>query len=120
MVRPADRRTAKYDVKTSAPEVAKRFEGLKPMMVEQVGNIFSKLTHFESKAKVILDGAGIKVHQIPFYLSYLREVYRVLITHGGKTAEDEAKTLKAKWVDRGLDTIILERLAREVLGIEAT
>lgn len=117
MVRPSVRRTAKYDVKISSDEVAKRYEVMKPIMIEQINTVYPELVAIEEKAKAILDQAGVSVIKIPFYLSWVREVYKVVKTHPGTTAVDEATALLGKWVGRGLDAATCRTLVKDIFGI---
>jgi len=117
VVRDPVRRTAKYNVKIDPDSVQARYEGMKTVMVEQVGHRFPELTAFEAKAKAILDYYGVSVIKIPFYLSWVREVYRLIKTHPGETAATEAGYLKGKWVSRGLTDAILKDLVKTIFGI---
>lgn len=117
MVRPASRRVGKYSVKIDATQVAARFQNLKPMMTEQVGNIFPDLAVIEEKTKAILDYHGVSVIKIPFYLSFVRECYKITETHPGDTAAAEISAIIPKWQGRGLDPKILKELAKDIFGI---
>jgi len=117
MVRDPFRRTAKYNVKIDPTSVANRFEGLKPSMVEQVGHRFPELAIIEAKAKANLDYHGVSVIKIPFYLSFIRQVYKIVRVHPGETGVTEAGYLKTKWVNRGLDDAICKDLVKNIFGI---
>jgi len=117
MVRDPFRRTAKYNVKIDPAGVSARFEGMKTMMVEQVGHRFPELVVIEAKAKAILDYWGVSVIKIPFYLSWVRQVFKLVRVHPGETAKTEAGYLKSKWVSRGLDDTICKDLVKNIFGI---
>jgi len=113
-------RAAKYNVKIDATVIKQRFEGLKTMMVEQVTTRFSDLAALEENAKAILDANNVPSIEVPFYLSFVRQLYRIVNTHPGTTAVTEAKLYKKVWVGRGLTATILETLASSLFGLDIT
>ena len=120
MVRDPTRRAAKYNVKIDPDSVATRFAELKDVMVEQVTEKFTELADLEAKAKAVLQGAGVPSIKVPFYLSYVRELYKIVRTHVGSTAVSEAQASKSKWVSRGLDDTVCKELASQLFGLTLT
>jgi len=120
MVRDPTRRAAKYNVKVDPDSVASRFDQLKDVMVEQVTERFTQLADLEAKAKAVLQGEDVPSIKIPFYLSYVRQLFKIMRTHVGATAISEAQAVKDKWVARGLDDTICKNLASQLFGLSLT
>jgi len=120
MVRSPVRRAAKYNVKIDPESISKRFEGMKTIMQEQVNEVYAELAGIEEKVKAILDKNNVPVIKIPFYLSFARELYRVVKSHPGATAVSEAALLASKWAGRGLTAAVLQSIAKDVFGITIT
>lgn len=119
MVRPQTYRQKKYEVKIDADVIRSRFAGLKPIMVEQTAAKFTDLTANETNVKAVIEPLGIPTIQIPFYLNYARELYSLTQRFSGKTLENEAKLLGAKWKARGLAEDTLIKIAAQ-FGITLT
>lgn len=119
MVRVQTYRQKKYEVKIDADVIRSRFAGLKPMMVEQTAAKFTDLTANETNVKAVIEPLGIPTIQIPFYLNYARELYSLTQRFSGKTLENEAKVLGAKWKARGLTEDTLIKIAAQ-FGITLT
>lgn len=120
MVRDADRRTAKYTAKINGDVIKNRIDALKPMMVEQATNRFATLVTKEEATKALLVGWGVTSIEVPFYLSYARELWGISLRHKGTIAENEACLACKKWGDvkRGLDMYYLETIAFDVFGYD--
>jgi len=117
-VRKATLRIKKFDVKIDHDVVRDRFLKLKPLMVEQEGEVFSALERFENETKQLLESKGVPVYQIPYYLCYMRELYKkVARSFTSETLKNEELAIRTKWVNRGLDNDILMDIAR-LFGIE--
>jgi len=116
MVRDATRRVAKFTVKIDPEVIKQRFEGQRTAMVDQVTDIFADLADLEDRAKTILDYEAVPSIEIPFYLAFVRQCYRLQRTHPATTAQTEAGYYKSVWVSRGLDSAILSRLASDLFG----
>jgi len=118
MVRDPIRRVGKYSVKIDPDVIKQRFEGQHLAMVDQVTMKFAELVDFEDKTKTILDYEAVATIDIPFYLNFARQCYRIIDTHPGKTTQEtEAKIYRDVWVARGLNKTILNRIALEVFGL---
>jgi len=121
MVRDPIRRIAKYSAKIDSTVVSERYKAVKPLMTEQVSNLYGQLVEVEAKVKAVLEGvSGMKVIEIPAYLSYSREVWRALRTHAGNVGVAEAQAIKDKWKGRGLTDATLKKIATDVFGITLT
>jgi hypothetical protein len=119
MVRSQTYRQKKYEVKIDADVIRSRFAGLKPIMVEQTAAKFTDLAANETNVKAVIEPLGIPTIQVPFYLNYARELYSLTQRFSGKTLENEAKLLGAKWKARGLTEDTLIKIAAQ-FGITLT
>lgn len=120
MVRSAELRRKKYDLKVVPSVVADRFTALKPSMLEQVTTKYTDLVTMETDVKTkVLEPAGVATIQIPFYLNYARQLYSLTQRFSGKSLEIEAKIAHDKWVARGLTSDTLKAIA-ELFGITWT
>jgi hypothetical protein len=119
MVRAQVYRQKKYEAKIDADVIRSRFAALKPTMEEQTTAKFTDLSSMESSIKAILEPLGVPTIQIPFYLNYARELYKLTSNFSGKTLADEAKVKYEKWKARGLDADKLKAIA-ESFGIDTS
>lgn len=119
MVRPQVYRQKKYEAKVDPDVVRARFSAQKDMMAEQTSAKFSDLATMEANVKAILEPQGVATIQIPFYLNYARELYKLTQNFSGVTLSNEAKLKYEKWKARGLTDTILKAIA-ESFGINTT
>jgi len=117
MVRDSSRRILKYSAKIDPVAIEQRFRDQKDSMTDQVTQHFSSLAQYEANAKPILDANEIPTHLIPFYLAFVRQLYRITRKHSGATATSEATLFKKLWVSRGLDDDTLIELAEQLFGL---
>jgi hypothetical protein len=119
MVRDPIRRIAKYSAKIDYDSIAQRYTSVKPLMTEQVSNIYGEIVDVEAKVKATLEGAtpAVKITEIPGYLSYSRELWSSLRRHTGNIGIAEAQAIKDKWKARGLKDTVLKEIASNVFGI---
>jgi len=121
MVRNPSRRIAKYSAKIVSSVIKQRFSDWKDSMVAQVTEKFTDLANLETQAKDILEAAGVSSIDIPFYLAFVRQLYRITQTHGtGTIATNEATLYYNTWVARGLVSTTLQSLASNLFGITIT
>lgn len=113
-----DRRINKYISKVDPEVIKAHFEGLKPKMVEQESNIFPALYQVEVATKTVLDGQGVPMSVYPMYLSFAKQVWRLIskTNIGGATLDTEISILLTAWRTRGLDEVILRQILRDVFG----
>ncbi|MEO0102885.1 MAG: hypothetical protein ABIK81_04200 [candidate division WOR-3 bacterium] len=116
-VRNALRRKEKYEVKVDPEVVKQRFSGQKDNMVEQVAEIFPNLVALEEAAKTVLDSEGVPITLYPMYLSYAREVWRLVNNFGGDVLYNEIRIAENKWIARALSAAVLERIRIDIFGI---
>lgn len=122
MVRDADRRTKKYAAKLVGDVIKNRIDSLRDSMIEQVTNRFATLVEKENATKALLVGWGVTSLQVPFYLSYSRELWGITLRHAGLIAENEACLTCKKWGDikRGLDMYYLQVIAMDVYSLDVS
>lgn len=118
MVRDATYRTSKYAAKIVGDVIKNRFDALRDSMVEQVTNRFADLVSAEQATKNLLVGWGVPTVQVPFYLSFARQCYKITQKHAGDIAKDEICIRYNSWVSRGLEPYYLQRIALDVFSVD--
>jgi hypothetical protein len=114
MVREQVYRQKKYEAKLTGDVVKARFDALKEVMAEQTSARFGELASIEdSVKKEILEPAGVPSIQIPFYLNVARELYSKSRTFTGETLKNEAHAIANKWVGRGLNKELVNRILQK-------
>jgi hypothetical protein len=116
-VRNALRRLEKWDMKLAGDVLSERVANLKPMMKEQIQAEFPALVEVENEVKVILGDVGISSSLNPPYLNFARETYRMSKKLLGKQLLREVDATMAKWIARGFDRDILERIRNTVFTL---
>ena len=113
-----DRRINKYIAKVDPETIKAHFQALKPSMVEQVSNLFPSLYQMEVATKTVLDSLGTPMGNYPMYLSFARQVWRLInkIRLGGTALDREISILLSTWGERGLDSSTLRQILRDVFG----
>lgn len=104
-------RARKYDAKMDATVIGARFAAQRDGMVEQEQGIQAELAEVERHARIILNEAGVSVVQIPSYLCFARQCYKVGKTHLEATRVNEVWIKYQTWVYRGLNGPLLATLA---------
>ena len=118
-VRNALRRLQKWDVKLAGDVLSERVANLKPMMKEQIQAEFPALVEVENEVKIILGDVGISSSLNPPYLNFARETYRLSKRLMAKQLLREVDASMAKWIARGFDRDILERIRNTVFTLTA-
>jgi len=104
-------RASKYDAKMDATVIGSRFAAQRDSMVAQEQAMMAELSEVERKAKIVLEEAGVSVVQIPMYLDFARQCYKIGKNHIGITRINEVFYKEQVWVNRGLAADILTELA---------
>jgi len=104
-------RTRKYDAKIDATVISARFAAQRDGMVEQEASMFAELSEVERKAKIILEEAGVSVVQIPMYLDFARQCYKIGKIHLEATRVNEVYYKYLVWLNRGLNNTLLTKIA---------
>jgi hypothetical protein len=78
------------------------------------------MNQIDTQVKEILNGAGVKVIQMPFYLGFGREMWSLRRKGiAGEALAVEAATLIAKWTARGLTAAVLQGIRTDVFNVAA-
>lgn len=104
-------RTRKYDAKIDADVIRSRILAQRDSMVEQEEAIFAELSEVERKAKIVLEEAGVSVVDMPMYLCFARQCYKIGKNHLSTTRINEVYYKYQMWVSRGLSPTYLASLA---------
>lgn len=118
-VRNAIRRIQKWDSNLSGDVLSERVANLKPMMKSQIEAEFPAVVAVENEIKLILGETGLSSSLNPPYLNFSREVYRLRKRFTSKQLLREVNATMAKWIARGFDQDILERIRNTVFTLTA-
>jgi len=108
MAKKAEQRQNKYKAKIEGSVVGKGYDATKELSVRQEKAATESLVSIENKVKAML--SGVSTIQLPYYIIFAKEIYRVLSTHTAKTAGQEICLLATKWESRGLEAEYLKRI----------
>lgn len=118
-VRPANRRIDKWDAFLSGDVLSEAVGKYKPKMHEQIATIFPQLETVENEVKLILAEAATPTILNPAYINFGREVWKNAIRFSGGQLLNTVDVLLNKWVGRGLDRDILEKIRNTVFALAA-
>jgi len=104
-------RARKYDAKMDATVISARFAAERDGMVEQQQAKQAELAEVERHARILLNEAGVSVTQIPSYLCFARQCYKIGKTHLEATRTNEVWYKRQVWAMRGLNATILTSIA---------
>jgi hypothetical protein len=108
MVRPASVRIQKYTAKFDPAVVSARFTAVRDLAVTQFQVHAADLEGMENLVKTGIQDKIANPLEIPQYLDFARELYRLTKKHSGKVLVSEVNIAKAKWAARGLNPEILD------------
>jgi hypothetical protein len=91
--------------------IAARFAAQRDGMVEQEASMFAELSEVERKAKIVLEEQGVSVVQIPMYLDFARQCYKIGKNHLEATRTNEVYYKYLVWLNRGLNGAVLTSIA---------
>ena len=118
-VTPGGDRTAKWNLKYDPERIKAITEAGKPTYLEHATAANNSLAEMEVSVKQVLNGEGVSVSDVPDYLNYGREMWSKTQKYAGETMAIESATLVAKWVARGLDQTVLEKVRTDVFSVGA-
>jgi hypothetical protein len=114
------RRIAKWDAKFDTTRIKSTLDTMRPAMLQNVTAVFPMITAMESQVKQTCDAAGVPTIQYPFYLCFGREIWALTRREiSGESMAQEAATLIAKWVARGLTQAVLQSIRTDVFNVSA-
>jgi len=114
------KRIAKWNAKFNTERIKGVLDDLRPSMAASVQAVFPLLVSMETQVKQVLDGQGVATIDYPFYLSFGREVWRLLRQEvSGESLKQEVAVLVAKWAARGLELPVLQAVRDDVFNVGA-
>ena len=114
MAKSAAERTTKYGNKVSANVVSARITAEGPTMIANFTLQTAALVQMQAAARAYLSNTPpvTSPTQIPSYLAFAGQCYRIIGTYTGSLAQAEALRFKDVWKSRGLDNATLIALAK--------
>jgi len=115
-----NRRISNWDAGFDTERVKSKLDVKRPDMLARVTAVFPSIYAMETEVKQVLDGEGVYTILYPAYLNFGREMWKKSQQNiSGETLAIEAATLVAKWVARGLDQTVLEKIRTDVFNVAA-
>ena len=114
------KRIANWDTKYNLERVNAILTEKRPKMLEHISAAIVSLASMEQQVKQVCDGAGVPTISYPFYLCFGREMWSLSNKDiSGESLAQEAATLIAKWVARGLTQAVLQAIRTDVFNVAA-
>ncbi|MBM3315131.1 hypothetical protein FJY71_04725 [candidate division WOR-3 bacterium] len=114
------KRIAKWDAKFDTERIKGALDDLRPTMLGSVQSVTPQLVSMEGQVKQVLDAEAVATIQYPFYLSFGRQVWRLIRQEvSGDSLAKEVAVLVTKWKDRGLSQAVLELIRTQVFNVGA-
>jgi hypothetical protein len=114
------KRIAKWNAKYDTARIKAVLDELRPMMLANVQAVFPQLASMETQVKQVLDGEAVPTPDYPFYLSFGRQVWKLIRNEiSGDSLAKEVATLISKWKDRGFSQAVLELIRTQVFNVGA-
>ena len=114
------KRIANWNAKFNTERVKAILDDKRPAMLASVTAVFPLITAMELQVKQVCDGSGVPTIQYPFYLNFGREIWALSRKEiSGESLAQEAATLIAKWVSRGLTQTVLQAIRTDVFNVAA-
>jgi len=114
------KRLNNWDTKYNLERVNAILTEKRPTMLTSMGAVLPLLAAMEQQVKQTCDAAGVPTIQYPFYLCFGREMWALIRKDiSGESLAQEAATLIAKWVARGLVQAVLQSIRTDVFNVAA-
>ncbi len=114
------KRIANWDEKYNIERITAVLTEKRAQMLANISAVTPMITAMELQVKQVCDGAGVMTIQIPFYLCFGREMWKLIRAEtSGETLAIEAATLIAKWKARGLTEAVLQAIRTDVFNVAA-
>ena len=115
------RRLDNWDAKYDTERIKAILDTKRPKMLERMSAVIPPMVAMEAQVKQTLDALGAQTIQVPFYLCFAREVWRMQTQQemSGEGLAIAAEVLLNKWVARGLTQSILEAIRFGVFSVAA-
>ena len=111
------RRIEYWEMKTEPEDVYRRLQKARESMKRRQAQQQVLLVETETKARQVLNSANVVGMMYLFYLNFAREIYARRQRFAGPSLSREIGVLLEKWVLRGLDRSVLERIRDEALSV---
>jgi len=103
-----ERRAEKWAAKLSGETRKRAYDSQKKRMSELEAEATKELVKIEEQVKKIAGGAS--TIKLPYYIIFAKEIYSKARAHAAGTLIDEIEILQGKWIKRGLDWTILDKI----------
>jgi len=114
------KRLNNWDTKYNLERVNAILTEKRPTMLTSMGSVLPLLAAMEQQVKQTCDAAGVPTISYPFYLCFGREMWALIRKDiSGESLAQEAATLIAKWVARGLVQAVLQSIRTDVFNVAA-
>ena len=108
--------TAKVTPERTAEQVTPQLSSIK----QNAAHVMNDIVQMETQVRQVLNGAGVPFILYPFYLNFGREIWALSRKEiSGESLAQEAATLIAKWVARGLTPAVLQAIRTDVFNVGA-
>ena len=113
-------RVDNWDEKYNIERISAVLTGKRPKMLQRVTSVTPLIAAMELQVKQVCDGAGVRTIQLPFYLCFGREVWKLIRAEiSGETLAMEVAVLVTKWTTRGLTAAVLQGIRTDVFNVSA-
>lgn len=109
----AQDRIARYEASLDGERVPANILAIKSLMIEKFSAYVNIIVPKEIATKAICDDELVKLKDYPWYQAAMRDLYKAKF-NGGSV---EQTIILNKWIARGLQSDILDRILTEVVNI---
>ena len=114
------KRIANWNVGYNTERIKAIVDEKRPTMLANVQAVIPMISAMDLQVKQVCDGAGVPTIAYPFYLCFGREMWALSRKDiSGESLAQEAATLIAKWVARGLMLAVLQAIRTDVFNVAA-
>ena len=114
------RRVSNWDAKFKTDRIKAVLDDKRDAMFSRVSAVIPAIASMEGQVKQVVDGLGVPTIQIPFYLDFGREMWRLQDKDiSVETLAMEAAVLISKWTARGLTEAVLQAIRTQVFNVVA-
>lgn len=118
MSRSATDRIRRYRRKLIVGRIAEQIELAKDEMVTKHAQAQQEMEDFENRVRVMLGAASVQSMLYPTYLNFARQVWKARRKFSGGTLTIEVNILLEKWVLRGADRALLDRIRYDAFAVD--
>ena len=112
------RRISNWDAKYKTDRIKATLDDKRDAMLSRVTAVVPALAAMESQVKQVVDGLGVETIQIPFYLDFGREIWRLQDQDiSGETLAIQVGHILQQWAARGLTQAVLEAIRTQVFNV---